>query len=440
MAASHIITRTENSSSVSSSTLGKGSALSHSELDSNFINLRDGKLDIASASSGLCTLTGELSLKGSGGSATGAVRLYDNDDSHYIDIKSPATVASNVTLTLPANDGDSGEVLTTDGSGNLTWTDKTVDTTNLVSDTSPQLGGDLDVNGQDIVTTSNGHVEIKPNGTGQIRIDSNVIEQYSGNGLVINHLGIGTHNGANYGAPEGDSTGSTMLFNTGLQIEGRGQYEYPAVVLRNNSINGYNNLWAAKARPSGGSTYTTDDYLDDDEIIFRFFGAGYQGTDGAGNSVFTYGSATIDLYATEDHSSSVNGGGIRLKTLNTGVDAADGAETEKLRIEDEITILNPKTATVAALSVEGSIRLKNASDPAAITDSAHIFAKDDSGSSEVHVRDEGGNITKISPHNEQGEWEFYSKNTKTGKTVRVNMEALVKEVENLSGKKFIENK
>ena len=329
MAASHIITRTENSSSVSSSTLGKGSALSHSELDSNFINLRDGKLDIASASSGLCTLTGELSLKGSGGSATGAVRLYDNDDSHYIDIKSPATVASNVTLTLPANDGDSGEVLTTDGSGNLTWTDKTVDTTNLVSDTSPQLGGDLDVNGQDIVTTSNGHVEIKPNGTGQIRIDSNVIEQYSGNGLVINHLGIGTHNGANYGAPEGDSTGSTMLFNTGLQIEGRGQYEYPAVVLRNNSINGYNNLWAAKARPSGGSTYTTDDYLDDDEIIFRFFGAGYQGTDGAGNSVFTYGSATIDLYATEDHSSSVNGGGIRLKTLNTGVDAADGAETEK---------------------------------------------------------------------------------------------------------------
>ena len=59
----HIITRSENSSSVSSSTLGKGSALSHAELDSNLINLRDGKLDIASASSGLCTLTGEYQSK-----------------------------------------------------------------------------------------------------------------------------------------------------------------------------------------------------------------------------------------------------------------------------------------------------------------------------------------------------------------------------------------
>ncbi len=205
--ATHIITRSENSSTVTSSTLGKGSALSHQELDSNFINLRDGKLDNVDDD-----FTGELQIKGSGGSATGSVRLFDNDDSNYLAIKAPATIGSNYTLTMPANDGDSGEVLTTDGSGNLTWTDKTVDTTNLVSDTSPQLGGDLDINGQDIVTTSNGHIDIKPNGTGQVRIDTNIIEQYSGAGLIINHRGQGTHNGAAYGAPEGGATtGSTMI-------------------------------------------------------------------------------------------------------------------------------------------------------------------------------------------------------------------------------------
>ena len=347
--ATHIITRTATSSSVSSSTLGKGSALSHSELDSNFINLRDGKLDIVSDD-----FTGELSIKGSGGSATGAVRLYDNDDSNYLDIKAPATIGANYVLTFPANDGDNGEVLTTNGLGVLTWTDKTVDTTNLVSDTSPQLGGDLDVNGNDLVTTSNGNIKLTPNGTGQIRIDSNVIEQHSAAGLVINHLGQGTHNGANFGAPEGDSTGSTMLFNTGVQIEGRGQYQYPAIVLRNNSINGYNNLWAAKARPSGGSNYTTDDFLDEDEIIFRFFGAGYQGTDGAGNSVFSYGSATIDLFATENHSSSTNGGGIRFKTLDNGVDAANNADTQKMVINDDV-VINKAFAAATGTSYSAGI-------------------------------------------------------------------------------------
>ena len=57
-----------------------------------------------------------------------------------------------------------------------------------------------------------------------------------------------------------------------------------------------------------------------------------------------------------------------------------------------------------------------------------------------YVKDEAGNVTKISPHNDAGEWEYYSKNSITGKTVRINMEKLVAEVEKLSGKKFIENK
>tara|TARA_X000001382_G_scaffold103645_1_gene78568 strand:+ start:7205 stop:9172 length:1968 start_codon:yes stop_codon:yes gene_type:complete len=237
-----------------------------------------------------------------------------------------------------------------EGSSNLYFTNaraQAVSINNVVEDTTPQLGGDLDVNGNDLVTTSNGNIKLTPNGTGQIRIDSNVVEQHSAAGLVINHLGQGTHNGANYGAPEGDSSGSTMLFNTGIQIEGRGPYEYPALVMRNTSINGYNNLWAAKARPADISdsetpnlSYTTDDYLDEGEIIFRFFGAGYQGTDGAGNSVFSYGSATVDLYATENHSASANGGGIKFKTLNTGTAAGSGNETEKLRISDQVKV-NP---------------------------------------------------------------------------------------------------
>jgi hypothetical protein len=77
------------------------------------------------------------------------------------------------------------------------------------------------------------------------------------------------------------------------------------------------------------------------------------------------------------------------------------------------------------------------SDPATITNYAHIYAKDEASSAEVFVKDEAGNVTKISPHNEAGEWEYYSRNTKTGKTVRINMEEMIRDIEKLTGKTYI---
>tara|TARA_B100001094_G_scaffold319872_1_gene365285 strand:+ start:257 stop:3031 length:2775 start_codon:yes stop_codon:yes gene_type:complete len=44
----------------------------------------------------------------------------------------------------------------------------------LVGDTTPQLGGNLDVNGHAIVSTSNGNIPLTPNGTGVVMIDGNV--------------------------------------------------------------------------------------------------------------------------------------------------------------------------------------------------------------------------------------------------------------------------
>ena len=44
---------------------------------------------------------------------------------------------------------------------------------NVADDSSPQLGGDLDMNGQDIVTTSNADIELAPNGTGHVTIKGN---------------------------------------------------------------------------------------------------------------------------------------------------------------------------------------------------------------------------------------------------------------------------
>ena len=44
---------------------------------------------------------------------------------------------------------------------------------NVSEDTTPQLGGDLDVNGNDIVSVSNGNINLLPNGSGKVIMDGN---------------------------------------------------------------------------------------------------------------------------------------------------------------------------------------------------------------------------------------------------------------------------
>ena len=44
---------------------------------------------------------------------------------------------------------------------------------NVAEDSTPQLGGDLDMNGNDIVTTSNADIELAPNGTGKTVLKGN---------------------------------------------------------------------------------------------------------------------------------------------------------------------------------------------------------------------------------------------------------------------------
>jgi hypothetical protein len=63
----------------------------------------------------------------------------------------------------------------TNKSGNISqWTNDsgylTSALTDIVSDTTPQLGGDLDVNGNDIVSVSNGNIVLAPNGTGKTKV------------------------------------------------------------------------------------------------------------------------------------------------------------------------------------------------------------------------------------------------------------------------------
>ncbi len=68
---------------------------------------------------------------------------------------------SNITLTTSAA-GDSVTIAASGGGGGLA---------NVVDDLTPQLGGDLDVNGNSIVSASDGDISITPNGTGDLILD-----------------------------------------------------------------------------------------------------------------------------------------------------------------------------------------------------------------------------------------------------------------------------
>ena len=68
---------------------------------------------------GTATVTGDVEIQ-----ARSELKLFDSDSSHYVSLLAPATVASSVTLTLPGDDGSSDQVLSTNGSGTLSWVDQ----------------------------------------------------------------------------------------------------------------------------------------------------------------------------------------------------------------------------------------------------------------------------------------------------------------------------
>lgn len=55
-----------------------------------------------------------------------ALRFGDLDSSNYVAFAAPATIAADLTWTLPAADGTAGQVLTTNAAGTLSFTSKTI--------------------------------------------------------------------------------------------------------------------------------------------------------------------------------------------------------------------------------------------------------------------------------------------------------------------------
>ena len=422
----------------------------------------------------------------------------------------------------------------TEGSTNLYFTNaraEAVSINNLSEDTTPQLGGDLDVLASKI-TSSSSNVVISADTT-----DKDVIIKVKDAGATLQTAGTFSDYDYIENTTNADSGTATTRYDTVLDIDrgiriGSTANEFSSTgASPNNNNAAYNlsgiivgntgNTWPAIDIISNGQATDGSNPLRNqlgDSVaggLFTQFPNGQlnfkasNGTVGSiealgsgkrmgqmnfyGHDTAGYGGASavpsiaITGSANETFSTSNSRGGkFEIEILPTGGSASDGdgssdrrhiftavsdsvkigdhsndnkyiivdsdgeelflndirlnlGQEGRVRADDDVDIrLDPQGSGIVRM--ETAVRLDNQSgDPSGSSDASHIYAKDDSGSSEVFVRDEAGNVTKISPHNEAGEWEYFSRNTATGKTVRVNMEAMIKDIEQLTGKTYIEN-
>lgn len=125
----------------------------------------------------------------------GSTNLY------YTDARARGAISVTQNLTYDSN---TGTITGPDLSSYLT----SETFTELSQDATPQLGGNLDVNGQSIVSTSNGNITLAPNGTGYVILTGESTQIGAGSGFAAlttasgDNLVLDTNDGTNTGAIE----------------------------------------------------------------------------------------------------------------------------------------------------------------------------------------------------------------------------------------------
>ena len=226
----------------------------------------------------------------------------------------------------PQTAGTSGYFLTTDGTNQTSWT-QVVQATgfeieSVLDDTTPQLGGNLDVNGNTITSVSGGNITITPDTTGSVVLDGQSWPQADGSAgeyLKTNGAGQLSWSAIPSGSFSIAGDTGTDTFTTGdtLTFEGG----------------------------AGITTSITNDKVTISSDITQYTNtnarAAISATDAGGDGSLSYNSATgVITYtgpsATEVRAHFTAGAGI---TINTGVvSISDGAIANAKLTNSSVTI------------------------------------------------------------------------------------------------------
>jgi len=187
----------------------------------------------------------------------------------------------------------------------------------IKSDTSPQLGGSLDVNGQDIVSVSNGDIEVAPDGNGSFIIKGNAT---SGSGRIVLNCEQNSH-GITLKGPA-HSAGATyqLVLPTSVGTDGQ--------VLKTDggdsgSPNSVQLAWVDQASGGGGYTYSAITSTTSAQLEYHY-------SCGAGDETFT-----LNLPAVAGGDA---GKEIRVKNMGTGTITIDGNSSSTIDGQATITL------------------------------------------------------------------------------------------------------
>ena len=300
----------------------------------------------------------------------GTIVLHDADagDSNTITLQGNADVGTSYTLTLPGDDGDANQVLTTDGSGALSWTAPSANAASKALDnlSAVAINADLDPgsdNTIDLGDAAHSFKDLWIDGTANlptVDIDAGDID-----GVAIGANAVATEVNVDNLKLDGNALTSTDVNgNIALTPNGTGEVDITKVDIDSGAIDGV---------AIGANAVATEAAIDNIKID----GNAITSTDADGNIELTPdGTGEVDITKVDIDSGAIDGTVIGANsaaaasvttldatgaaTLNGNVDLGDG-------IADVISF-NGKAGT--DLSMDNSYKVINLAAPSADSDAA----------------------------------------------------------------------
>jgi len=150
----------------------------------------------------------ELNILDGVTSTAAELNILDVSNSTIGDLTEISTAANDDVII--ALDTSGGGIKKITRSTFLAGSGSSSDIANVVEDTSPQLGGNLDLNGADIVTTSNASLDLAPNGTGTVVVRGN-----TNSGAITYNCESNSHGQKVQAQPHSAGATNTMLLPEG---------------------------------------------------------------------------------------------------------------------------------------------------------------------------------------------------------------------------------
>ena len=148
----------------------------------------------------------------------GGDKVNDNFNEIY------TALGNGTDLQITTSGASSNQVLQWNTSNNRFEPTASAAAGDISVDTTPQLGGDLDVNGNKIVSVANGNIEILPNGSGKVKLDQLFFPDTVGTSTYVlatdgasqmywKQVGSTITLSADSGTPDTYTVGNTLVFS-----------------------------------------------------------------------------------------------------------------------------------------------------------------------------------------------------------------------------------